>query len=548
MASLNLEQSLKKAGGTESISATNRKFEGLKTYMKKSLFILTALLVACTASFAQSKPKSPTAKPAKTHYIKGHIEGLSNVDVYLANYYGNKLFYNDTAHVDEKGFYEFKGKPFNECGKYALVMPGPRYFDFIATEENLILNCSADADLAKIQVEKNLDNELFFEYIRYINKKKTERTPMDICLADSTKAEADKAPCREALTKLNDEVIAYQKKLIAEHPNTLFAKMLNMSMEQEVPVAPAGMTEEKAREWQYYQYRAHYWDRCDLKDPRLVRDAGFHKLVEDFITKTLPQIPDTVCTEVKKLVDKTAGNEDAFKYIVHFATYTGETSKIMCMDELFVFMMDNYYSKGLCSWVEPKKLKEMQEAADKKRDCRCGEIAQDVILPDTTEKNWVSMYKSRGEYTLLVIWESSCGHCKKEIPLLLDLYHKYKSKNFVVYAIGNDYENDKWIEFVNDKKLDWINVSDTPQIMKQEEASKLIYGGVTTLKSLNFRTTWDVTSTPKIYLMDKDMKIIAKGLGAEQLDELLEKLYKGGAVDSQDIKNTEFEDINTPHK
>ena len=516
--------------------------------MKKSLFILSALLLALNSIFAQSKTTAAQSKTSKAHYIKGHIEGLSNVDVYLANYYGNKLFYNDTAHVDEKGFYEFKGKPYNECGKYALVMPGPRYFDFIATEENLILNCSSDADLAKIQVEKNLDNELFFEYIRYINKKKTERTPMDICLADSTKSEADKTACRESLTKLNDEVIAYQKKLIADHPTTLFAKMLSMSMEQDVPPAPAGLTEEKAREWQYYQYRAHYWDRCDLKDPRLVRDAGFHKLVEDYITKTLPQIPDTVCAEVKKLVDKTAGNEDGFKYIVHFATYTGETSKIMCMDELFVYMIDNYYSKGLCNWVEPKKLKEMQEAADKKRDCRCGETAQDVILPDTSEKNWVSMYKARGEYTLLVIWESSCGHCKKEIPLLLDLYHKYKSKNFVVYAIGNDYENDKWIEFVNEKKLDWINVSDTPEIMKQDEASKLIYGGVTTLKSLNFRTTWDVTSTPKIYLMDKNMKIIAKGLGAEQLDELLNKLYNGGEVDSQDIKNTEFEDINTPHK
>ncbi|MGB1099641.1 MAG: hypothetical protein ACPGYS_01885, partial [Flavobacteriales bacterium] len=54
-----------------------------------------------------------------------HVDGLSNDTVYLANYYGAKLFYNDTAVADAKGTVTFKGKPFEEGGKYALVVPGP---------------------------------------------------------------------------------------------------------------------------------------------------------------------------------------------------------------------------------------------------------------------------------------------------------------------------------------------------------------------------------------------------------------------------------------
>ena len=77
--------------------------------------------------------------------------------------------------------------------------------------------------------------------------------------------------------------------------------------------------------------------------------------------------------------------------------------------------------------------------------------------------------------------------------------------------------------------------------MTQDSATKLIYGGVTTLQSLNFHQYWDVNSTPKVYLMDKDHKIIAKSLGAEQLEDLLNKI-ESGADTSAPVKETEFED------
>jgi thiol-disulfide isomerase/thioredoxin len=273
-----------------------------------------------------------------------------------------------------------------------------------------------------------------------------------------------------------------------------------------------------------------------------VRDQQFHRLVDTYINRTLPMIPDTMCVEAKKLIDRTGNNQDAFKYIVHFITYFSETSKVMCMDRVFVYMVDNYYAKGRATWMKEDKITEMKKSADEKRYCLCGEIAPDIILPDMTGEKWVSMKKSAGKYTLLVIWESTCGHCKKEIPKLLDLYHKWKDKGLVVYAIGNDLENDKWIKFVQENNLDWINVSDTPEIMKQDSASKLIWGGITTLQSLNYRTTWDVNSTPKVYLMDKDMKIIAKQLSAEQLDELIQRMESGEKVNMENMQSHEYED------
>ena len=130
--------------------------------MKAKTLFLLLISISFFASAQSKQSKLP-------YSIKGKIEGLQNVDIYLANYYGNKLYYNDTCHVDAKGNYEFAGKPFNECGKYALVMPGPRYFDFIASDEQIVINCSADADLSKIDGIQSKENKLFFEYIRFIN-------------------------------------------------------------------------------------------------------------------------------------------------------------------------------------------------------------------------------------------------------------------------------------------------------------------------------------------------------------------------------------------
>ena len=105
------------------------------------------------------------------------------------------------------------------------------------------------------------------------------------------------------------------------------------------------------------------------------------------------------------------------------------------------------------------------------------------------------------------------------------MYKEWQSKGLEIYAIGNDFEPEPWQEFVEEQEYtDWINVSDNPLINAQDSASALIYGGVTTLKSLNFRTTFDVFATPKVFLLDKNKKIIGKQIGAEQMGDILGRL------------------------
>jgi thiol-disulfide isomerase/thioredoxin len=494
----------------------------------KSTFIITAMLVSF-AMMAQSKFK-----------IKGHIEGLKDTSIYLANYYGNKLYYNDTARVDSKGNFAFDGKPYKECGKYAIVVNNQSRMDIVVDEEEIELEFTPDCRIDAIKVKQSKNNKIFFDYVMFISDKMRSRQPIDAALQDSTKTEDEKKPFREQLTKMNDDVVNYQKELIAKNPELLVSKLIKMSMDIEVPEAPADSTDDGKKLWQYFYYRNHYFDNIDLKDPRMIRDQAYHKLIEKYIAQVLPQIPDTMITEVKRLVAEVGDNNDGFKYIVHQFTYNFETAKIMCMDKGFVYMIDNYYAKGLCDWVKEDKIKEMKESADGKRNCLCGETGLNIILPDTNNV-WQSMHGLNSKYTLLVIWEATCGHCKKELPKINELYKTWKSKGLEVFAVHNNMEVDKWKKFIRDEKIEFVNVSRNQFIMTQDSATKLIHGGVTTLQSLNFHQYWDVTSTPKVYLMDKDKKIIAKSLGADQLEDLLNRLESGSDT-SAPLRETEYED------
>jgi hypothetical protein len=49
---------------------------------------------------------------------------------------------------------------------------------------------------------------------------------------------------------------------------------------------------------------------------------------------------------------------------------------------------------------------------------------------------------------------------------------------------------------------------------------------VTDLKSLNFRKTYDIFSTPQIYLLDENKKIIGKKLDALTFGKLIQNLEK----------------------
>lgn len=464
---------------------------------------------------------SPQASAQNDAMLRFQITGLAEGDtIYLANYYGNKMYYADTAVVGVQGQFEYPAPAPDKGGKYGLVLPENGFVEMVLTGGPVTLSADLSDLPSSVEVEEGLDTQLFYEYLDFIQDMREKRAPIDSKAQDSTITEAEMAKLKGDMAVLNLQVVAEQDRIQEEYGHTLFAKMIKMVREPDVPDAP--MDAANPQLWRYYKFRDMFWDRVDFSDGRLVRDPALHNLLEQYWNSVMPQVPDTALVGVNGLIARATQDPDMFKYFVHFFTFSAEKSQVMCMDKVFVDLVDRYYSSGQADWLNEEQLKKVTDRAEDLRYSLCGNRIPNIILPDTTQQNWVSLYDVEAEYTLVSIWESTCGHCKKEMPKLQALYEEWHPKGLEIYAIGNDFEPEPWLKFLREKEIsDWIHVSDNPLINAADSATALIMAGTTTLQSLNFRTTFDVYATPKMFLLDKDKRVIAKQVGAEQIGEIL---------------------------
>jgi len=492
--------------------------------MKGTIELIALMALGSVTPLNSTRAQSDASEKEIVDYsIDVTVEGLNNDTVYLAHYYGNKLYYSDTTVTDGLGNLSFSGRPYERCGKHAIVIPGPKYFEFMAVTEDVKIRTKASDPSRFVEVLESEENRIFYDFLGFIQDRRKLAIPHESVLGDSTATKEALDAARQVLTSLGEQVGLEQKRILKEYPEYLFAKYLNMVIEPEIPEVPGNIVNEQ--DLQYRWYRNHYWDRVDFSDPRLVHDGSFHQILDTYWTRVLPQMPDSMVIEAERLISKVEGNDEMFKYITHYITFNSESSQVMCMDKVFVHMIDTYYSTGKAVWMDDAKIQKVVDRANELRDSQCGNLIPNIILPGLDQKTWVSLHDVEAKYTAVLIWESTCGHCKKEMPIYKELYEEWAPKGLEIFAIGNDFEPEPWQKFVNEKGYtDWINVSDNPLINAQDSASVLIYSGITTLKSLNFRTTFDVFATPKVFLLDKNKKIVAKQIGAEQMGEILGRL------------------------
>lgn len=120
----------------------------------------------------------------------------------------------------------------------------------------------------------------------------------------------------------------------------------------------------------------------------------------------------------------------------------------------------------------------------------------------------LSDYAGKGKYVLVDFWASWCGPCRAEMPKVVELYKQYKDKGFEIVGISLDRTNDDWVKGIKELGITWPQISDL-KFWDSEGAA--LYG---------------VSSIPHMLLIDKDGKIIERGITPDQLAEKLAELLK----------------------
>jgi len=134
-----------------------------------------------------------------------------------------------------------------------------------------------------------------------------------------------------------------------------------------------------------------------------------------------------------------------------------------------------------------------------------GELAP-AFTAEIRSGETINLSDFKGKFVLLDFWGSWCGPCRAENPKLVDLYQKFKGKDFEILSVGIETKKDRWERAIKKDGLVWpYHFTDFKRF--NSEAAKL-YG---------------VREIPTKFLIDKDGMIIGVNQSVAEIEAVLSK-------------------------
>jgi peroxiredoxin len=134
-----------------------------------------------------------------------------------------------------------------------------------------------------------------------------------------------------------------------------------------------------------------------------------------------------------------------------------------------------------------------------------GSAAPEINLK-SPEGKLISLSSLKGKIVIIDFWASWCGPCRHDMPDMVSLYGDYKNKGLEIYGVSLDDNSDAWKSAIDHDGINWIQVSD---LKKWESKAAVDYG---------------VEEIPHTILLDKEGKIVARGLSPHELRIRIQEL------------------------
>jgi thiol-disulfide isomerase/thioredoxin len=303
---------------------------------------------------------------------------------------------------------------------------------------------------------------------------------------------------------------SYLNSIIKNNNGNLLATLVKALLPPEVPEfsVPAGVANPDSVRWikKYNYNKDHFFDNIDLADERLLRTPILYARLEAFFTNVLIQSPDSINKEIDKIIQKCKSNHKVFQFVAVYLFNHFRESEIMGHDAVMVKLADDIYLSGKADWVSKEFKDDLRKQIDLIRPNLLGKKAENLVM-DSYKRIFVSLYDVEKDFTILYFWEPDCGHCKESTPKLKAYYDKVKDTGIEVFAVCTTADKPKWTKYIEDNKLTWINGWD-PE------------------RSSHFDYYYNVQSTPMVYILDKNKKIIAKKLAVEDIGSFIDNYRK----------------------
>jgi len=468
---------------------------------KSRFFSLIALVLTI--------PTLTMAQQREGYGIRIAIDGLQGNEIYMAYHLGEKQYIKDTLRRQADGHFIFQGKETLESGIYLVVVPPDNnYFQLVIEKGDQHFSVKTDAaDLSKnLSIQGSPENRLFYDYMNFLSRKRPESE----ALSKQVKEEKDSATIlrlNAAIDQIDKEVQQFQRTFLKENAHTFTGAIIRANTPLDFPDF-SGDEEEQQRAVFYYN-RDHFFDNMDLSDARFLRTPFLFEKVNTYVTKMQVQLPDSLALAIDLVLGKMKKAPESFRYfVVHFLNEYAN-SKFVGMDAVYVHLAEKYYATGQTPWVDSAQLAKIVENAAALKPILIGKYAPNIRM-QLRDGTPVSLYDIRSPYTVLYFWRYDCGHCKESTPDMKAFIEEYGSRGVKLFGVCvkfNEEIGDCW-KYIDENNLDgWIHTVD-PYLRSK------------------FYSLYNVKTTPQLFILDKDKKIVSKGIGANQLKEVMSKIIE----------------------
>jgi peroxiredoxin len=450
---------------------------------------------------------------AEGYQIKLSLPRQKDTRIYLASYYGNRIFRIDSTQTDQHGNATLAGDSSLDEGFYLLYLDKDHYFDFLVGKDQTFSVSAGFQNIENQHFSGAPETGAFQKYQQFLGQQRKIQMNLQQEMQQYHSNTDSVKQIRNRMMALNQEMQKYWEEQADKYKGTFYADFMRFMIiprPDDIKV-PANVANPDSVKWtkEYAFRRDHFWDNFNFAQPGLIRTPLVQNRLDTYFDKVLIQNPDSIIGPAKKLIEKSKANDNMFRFMADFVLTHSANSQVMGMDKVFVQIADAYFLNGKASWADSTMLSKIRKKVYVTRPNLLGKIAPELKLQNA-DGQYFSLHQVDAKYTILYFWEPGCNHCKEQTPVLYDkIYKKLHSKGVEVYAVlTQPDEKTDWQKFIDDHGLyDWINVWDPDMIS-------------------NFHTLYDVHSTPTLYILDKNKKIIAKRLDVTTASDLLEKLLK----------------------
>jgi thiol-disulfide isomerase/thioredoxin len=469
--------------------------------MKRTLLPLLFLFLSLPG-FSQLKPG---------YQITMAINGLRDSTIFLAYHFGDKQYLKDTVRLDHNGRGVFSGKEALPQGIYMVVLPGRKYFEILVpTGQYFSLSCSYPDYFKTLKFSGSQENEAFIDYQRKWTALQGYSNQISTRLRNN-KQNSDSLKIITETGRANDlKMKNYLNSVVQANKGNLLGMVVKAIIPVDVPEIKvhSNVSNPDSVKWirSYIYNKDHFFDNIDFNDERILRTPILYNKLNVYFSDVLIQNPDSINREIDRLVAKSSPNKKVFQFVAVFLFNHFRESEIMGHDAVVVKLADDIYLSGKADWTTKEWRDNLRKEVDRVRPNLIGVKGHDLVM-NTFNGVTVSLYDIKKDFVILYFWEPNCGHCQEATPKLKAYYDKAKNEGVEVFAVCTQNDRAKWEKYIQDNKLNWINGWD-PQ------------------RATNYDYYYNITSTPGVYILDRNKKIIAKKLPVEAIGSFIENYRK----------------------